>query len=264
MSEQIERDLRVLADGKETAAGCRLQLRARRAVGLYPIACMLDIWNLSDDGFSRLMYSRKLEVRLGENTLLAAGRIAEVYRRPARPAGLSAGEAKEQSLTTVVFAAGLELWESRVSLSLPGGVLARETVNALLAASCTDTRLLGWKGPDPVFVRGQTFYGRAAKAVEQVLGACGTEAVLVPAGLKLLGAKPAEGEPPIRLKAKDLEDAPYPAGDAVVVRTRPAGWLPGSWVECKEFGLRGVIRECSVLADNRSGPWYSEILVSVK
>ena len=124
MSEPI-RSLTVRADGEVIGAGCRARLRAPLALTLLPLPCRLDVWNLSAEGFARLRRARSLTVACGDR-LLAWGAPAEAVRGPDREGG---------ALSTVLFSPGLPLWEARISLSVPAGVTASETLRALLAAS---------------------------------------------------------------------------------------------------------------------------------
>ena len=188
-----DRSLTVLADGVPSADGCHMRLRGKTTLSLYPDLFLLNIWNLSDAGFYALGNASDLQVYHGSE-LIAFGEIAEVNRR----------EVAEGELTTVSFGAGLSFWESFVSLSVPAGCSASETVRRILAAcfpsgssaasagstvsSGTALPLLNWPGTDPVFIRGQAFHGRAADAVAVVLSAIGARAVLVPAGLQVIPA----------------------------------------------------------------------------
>ena len=180
-----DRSLTVLADGVSAADGCHMRLRGKTTLSLYPDLFLLNIWYLSDDGFYALGNAADLQVYHGSE-LIAFGEIAEVNRR----------EVAEGELTTVSFGPGLSFWESFVSLSVPAGRSASETVRRILAACFPTGRsaastgtalpLLNWPGTDPVFIRGQAFHGRAADAVAVVLSAIGARAVLVPAGLQII------------------------------------------------------------------------------
>ena len=217
-----DRSLNVLVDGAPAADGCHIRLRGKTTVSLYPDLFLLNIRNLSDAGFYSLGNATDLQVYHGSE-LIAFGEIAEVNR----------WEAVEGELTTVSFGAGLSFWESFVSLSVPAGSSASETVRRILAASISGNmavttggngttgfdvaggtgfsagnapQLLNWPGTDPVFIRGQAFYGRAADAVAVVLSAIGARAVLVPAGVQII---PAGGTFEEKAFVLDNHDGPW-------------------------------------------------------
>ncbi len=256
---EITRSLTLSAGGEEIGRDCRVRLRARAALTLAPLPCLLEIVGLPDADAARLRRARVIATAC-KNTVLAAGRIAEVFREPG-----TAGKKGTPPLTSVVFSPGLPLWEAGISLSLPGGIRASDTVRAVLAASGTGIQLLNWPGPDPVFARGQAFFGRAAEAVSSVLAACGTDGTLLPAGLALRRDGAEEGAV-TTLSAGDLQEAPGWAGGDRALKVNLCGLRPGQrvrWVFREEEG-GGVIRECLTDADTETGPWGMEVLVRVE
>ena len=254
--DEITRSLTLWSDGEEIGRNCRVRLRARAALTLAPLPCLLEIRNLPETEAARLRRAKNIATA-AENTVLAAGRIAEVYRAPR-----TSGKRGTSSMTSVLFSPGLPLWEAGVSLSLPGGIRASDTLRAVLAASGTGIPLLNWAGPDPVFARGQAYFGRAAEAAASVLAACGAEGILLPAGLAVRKGGAEEGAA-ASLDAGDLREAPGWAGRDRVLQVKLCGLRPGQrvrWVFAGEEGC-GVIRECLTDADTEAGPWGMEMLV---
>lgn len=248
-----DRTLEILADGVPVPAPGRLRLSGRDRLGLFPEPWTLTLSNLSEESFLRLSRSAEIAVR-HEGKLLAAGRTADVFRRPS----------PEGTLTFACFSPGLPLWEAPVSLSLEAGVTVSETVRRLLEASGTGLRLLSFPGRDPVLPRGQAFLGRAAECLEEALSAAGARACLTPAGLC---AVPEEGLPvTLSLSEADLLSAPSAAaGGRLVLRTDPAGWSVGQAlsVSWNRVTARGLVAERAVEADTARGPWQAEMIVEL-
>ena len=71
----------------------------------------------------RLQNAKNLSV-MREDSCLAFGRVSDVFTETV----------PEGTVTVVAFSTGLDLWESRVSLSVPAGVSVSETVRRILSA----------------------------------------------------------------------------------------------------------------------------------
>ena len=168
----------------------------------------------------------------------------------------------EGKITEVVFAAGLGLWETPVSLSVEAGVSVSGTVRQILSASGTGIPLLSFPGEDPVRSRGQAFYGRAAECIEEALMAAGARGYLTESGLCVV---PAEGLPvSMDLSSADLLSDPVFVGNRqMLLRTRITGWPLGKGVRVKwkDGSQEGLVLERSVEADNLEGKWESEMLI---
>lgn len=246
------RTLTVLADGAPFAPGCRFHLSGKATLSLFPDLFLLECRNLKESDVICLQNTKDLSV-LHENSTLAFGRVSDVYTQTAE-----SGE-----VTTVAFSAGLDLWEARVSLSLPAGCSVSQTVRALLEASGTGIRLLSFPGADPVFARGRAFCGRAAECVASSLSAASARGFLVPAGLCV---SPQEPLPPaLHLTEKDLTDRPavVDGGKKLVLNTSMTGFRPGEWLtlEVKGKTVTGRILQRLVEADTAEGLWKTQLLV---
>ena len=167
-------------------------------------------------------------------------------------------------MTEIVFAAGLELWEAPVSLSVEAGVSVSETVRRILEASGTGIALLSFPGENPVRPRPQAFFGRAAECVMSALSAAGARACFTLAGLCIV---PSLGLPvSMTLSENDLIDAPNRVSDRLMVlRTRITGWPLGKAVSVQWKGntIEGLVIERWVDADNMDGSWQAELLIEV-
>ena len=247
----LNRSLSVLADGLPVSGFRRVYLSGRDALGLYPMPFTLRLWNLADSDYPMLRAAAGLSVMHGQS-VLAAGRVSDVYLRLV----------PEGKITEVVFAAGLGLWETPVSLSVEAGVSVSDTVRRILSASGTGIPLLSFPGDDPVRSRAQAFYGRAAECVEEALSAVGARGYLTESGLCVV---PAEGLPvSMELSSADLLSEPVFVGiGQLLLRTRITGWPLGKAVRVrwKDGSQEGLVLERSVDADNLEGKWESEILV---
>ena len=250
----FERKLVLKADGKVVEGSFRMHLSGRESIGLYPMPYMLHCWNLDEDTYLLLSRSGQISVE-HDLQVLAAGDVADVFRYIT----------EDGTVTAVCFTLGLKLWEAPVSLSLEAGVSVSETVAALLEASGTGISLLTYTGSDPLAVRGQAFFGRAAESLAVSLSAANARGYLVESGLCVLP----EEDPPVSLVISEedmLTDPEFPNGDLAVFRLKVAGWQIGKKIEA-HWGmksLKGIILERMVDADNSTGPWYSEILVEVR
>ena len=250
MNYELDRSLTVRADDAPVSFrhAC---LSGRDALGLYPMPFLLRLWNLSESDYHLLRASRKLSVLHGDS-VLASGSISDVYLHTV----------PEGTLTEIVFAAGLELWEAPVSLSVEAGASVSETVRRILEASGTGIPLLSFPGEDPVRARSQVFFGRAAECVEEALSFAGARAYLTEAGLCIV---PFSGLPvSMLLSAADLLSDPVPVGkNRFLLRTLITGWPLGKMisVKWKDGSLEGLVLERSVEGDNLEGKWESELLV---
>ncbi|MBR3428926.1 MAG: hypothetical protein IKG87_02390 [Clostridia bacterium] len=251
MNYELSRALSVYADGKALVGFRRAYLSGRDALGLYPMPFILRLWNLADSDYHLLRAAKHLSVR-HEDSVLASGRVSDVYLRIV----------PEGKITEVVFAAGLGLWETPVSLSVEAGVSVSDTVRRILSASGTGIPLLSFPGEDTVRSRSQAFYGRAAECVEEALSAVGARGYLTESGLCVV---PAEGLPvSMELSSADLLSDPVFVGNRqLLLRTRITGWPLGKAVRIKwkDGSQEGLVLERSVEADNLEGKWESEMLI---
>ena len=250
-----DRSLTVLIDHIPLRCDGRIRLRGKEALSLYPDLFTLECWNLSQCSFLLLARSARLSI-LNGNTCLAFGEISDVYRRTV----------PEGEITIVAFAKGLSMWETPVSLSIPAGTSASDTVSLILShIHCGTGGALSWPCDDPIFFRGQSFHDRAALCLGSVLSAAGAKGNLVPAGLCVI---PDEGLPvSIRLTGRDLIDAPsFTAGNLMVISTVPIGWQVGATVELEYGGyIRvGTIVERNLDLDTNAGSWKTELLVELR
>lgn len=249
----LNRTLSIFADGEEITGFRHARLTGRDALGLYPMPFTLRLWNPAEEETLKLAAAKALAV-LHENSVLASGSISDVYRKTV----------PEGTLTEIVFAAGLSLWEAPVSLSVEAGVSVSETVRRILEASGTGIRLLSFPGNDPVRTRGQAFTGRAAECVEEALSAAGARGTLTEAGLCVV---PSEGLPiSLILSPADLLEAPvFVGGHRLLLRTRITGWPLGKElsVSWKGGSAEGLVLERSVDADNLEGNWQGEMLIQI-
>jgi len=177
----MDRKLTVLADGTAFAGECRFHLSGKMEIGLFPSLFLLQCWNLSDADLFRLRNTKELSV-YRDDSCLAFGKVSDVFRETVT----------EGTITTVAFSLGLDLWEAQVSVSVPAGASASETIQFLLNASGTGIQLLSFPGEDSVFSRGQAFCGRAAECIATALTAARAKGYLVPAGLCIVPAEPLE------------------------------------------------------------------------
>ena len=248
------RSLDVAADGRPVLSFRRARLTGRDALGLLPQLFLLSLWNLSESDFLLLSRAKSVSVRHG-GSLLAFGRVTDASRRATA----------EGAVTFVAFSPSIDLWEAPVSLSVAGNTSASSTVAAIVLSSGTGIQLLGWAGPDPVFSRGQAFFGRAAECVNEVLSAASARAYLTENGL---GVVPAEGLPvSMELSEEDLIDRPAQAsGNLVILRTAVTGWPLGKQIAVRwqDLRLTGLVIARSIDADNMQGSWEAELLLEVR
>ena len=253
MGEQLSRSLVMLADGEPVKGFRRAWLTGRDALGLLPLPFVLRVWNLADSDYYLLSSTKDISV-LHEGSVLASGKVSDVYRRLVRSG----------TLTEVVFSPGLDLWNARVSLSVEAGASVSETARRILEASGTGISLLSWVGEDPVRSRCQAFYGRAAECVNEALSAVSARACLTDAGLCVV---PADGLPvSMALSETDLLDAPSRvAGNRMILRTKPVGWPLGKMVSVtwKGESFEGLVTERSIDADTMEGKWEAEMLIKL-
>ena len=252
---QVDRHLSVLADNEPFAPDSRFRLAGTLRTGLYPSLFLLQCWNLSDPEIYRLRNAKNLSV-MREDSCLAFGQVSDVYVRTV----------PEGTVTTVAFSLGLDLWESRVSVSVPAGTSASETVRRLLEASGTGIRLLSFPGKDPVCFRGRAYFGRAAECIEEALSAANAGGYLVPAGLCVIPAEPLPAT--LHLSEKDLTERPAFAdgGRKMILSTSVTGFQPGEEMTLETDGKAfvGLILERMTEADTAVGPWAAQLLIGLR
>ena len=282
------RSLAVTTDGELLAFSGRIRLRGQDELSLFPALFTMELWNLPEESALRISRCRSITVS-HEDACLVSGAVSDVYRH-ATPEGI---------LTSVSISLGLNLWESVVSLHVPAGTTVSDTVRAILTASGTGIQLLSFPETDPISIRGQSFFGRAAESITSVLSATSIGAtahradrlfrltsapsrypplavdgsspavnsrpMLTPSGLKVV---PASGLPnAVRVTEKDLLDTPvFPSGGSLMILScTVAGWRPGQTVEVsyKNIHARGIVVAHSVDADTGSGVWKCEMMCEV-
>ena len=252
MEKVQDRSLSVFADGEQVTGFRHARLAGRDALGLYPMPFTLRVWNPAESDYHLLRGAKELSVRHGDS-VLAWGSVSDVCRKVI----------PEGTLTEVVFAAGLGLWEAPVSLSVEAGVSVSETVRRILEASGNGIPLLSFPGEDPVRSRAQAFCGRAAECIEEALS--GRRGYLTGAGLCVVP----EGSLPVsmELSSADLLNGPiFVREKRMLLRTRITGWPLGKMIRVKgkDGSREGLVLERSVDADNLEGKWESEILVETE
>ena len=242
-------------DDEPLAPGSRFCVSGKTGLNLYPYYFLLTEWNLSDSDYLQLFWGKQIAV-MRENSCLAFGKIADVYRRTV----------PEGTVTVALISLGLDLWMSRVSLPASAGDGVFETVRALLENSGTGMTLLDVPGEDVSFGRGHSFFGRASLCIAEALAMAGCRGVLTRSGLKVVR----EGYPqkPLSLAAADLTDEPRFAegGKIMVLSTTVTGFQPGDEIvlSYKKEAYHGLILERMVDADNGNGPWRTEMMIEVK
>ena len=249
--ENFDRTLSVFADGEPVTSSARTKLLGHEGLGLYPSLFMLTMLNLAEEDYLLLSRAREVEVKHGE-VVLVSGLVSDVFRNTK----------KNGTETHAAVAPGLALWEAVVSVDVEAVVSVSETVRRLLEASGTGVQMLSFPGEDPVSTRGQAFFGRAAECIEEALGKTGARCCLVSSGLCVI---PKEGLPvSMVLTEEDLQEAPvFNGGGDMILRTGPAGWTMGKYVEVRYGGMssQGLISERLLNLDTGDGPWRVELVV---
>ena len=254
MTNNLNRELIVTADGNPVESFNRAALRGSDMLGLYPMPFTLKIWNLSESDYYLLSAAKEISVS-SDGSILASGMISDVYW----------GMTQEGKVTEVIFSPVLPLWEAPVSLSVEAGVKVSETVRRILEASGTGISMLSFPGNDPVRTRGQAIFGRAAECVAEALSAASARSCLTAAGLCVI--PPSSLPVSMELTEEDLIDEPIRAGDMLMtLKTKPTGWPLGKMVSVTWKGVTttGLVIERSIDADNAEGSWQAELVLEVK
>ena len=258
--DELDRSLSFFVDEEPFSAGS-VMLVGREKIGLYPDPFTVRFRNLPEEQYLRITRGKRIDVCHGDSCLVSGG-ICDVFRE-----GTMTG-----MMTSVVFSSGMTLWETPVSLAVPGGASVSETVRMILEASGAGVSLLSFPGEDFVFSRGQSFFGRAAECITAVLSAVRARAVMTTAGLCVI---PAAGLPvSLTLTEKDLTDAPAFAGRKegqtspayVQICTKVIGFRVGQMAEVEYQGkvYRGLIVEREMMLDTISGSWSAQILIELQ
>ena len=255
----LDRTLTVMLDGEPFSFSGRMRLQGEDELSLFPALFTLELWNLPEEYYLRLFRCKQIAVS-HLDACLVSGTVSDVFRHPE----------KDGVVTTVAISLGLDLWEAVVSLAVPAGASVSETVRQILAASGTGIPLLAFPETDPLFIRGQSFFARAAESISCVLSAASYRAMLTPSGLMVV---PPDGLPEaVQLSEADLTDTVSFVGGSLrgskqlaVLSAVVSGWRPGQTVEVRQgsVSFRGIIVSRRVDADTASGPWKCEMIVEV-
>ena len=246
------RDLHLYADGREIAWGCPMTLEARESLTLRPALHHLEIRDLSESSEAWLSCAQAIELRSG-NSILAFGERMECLTRTA----------SGKRVTSVVFSRGLSLWNASVALSVPAGMKVRDTMQAVLAASEMEVPLAAFAAEDRSLVRPQAFFGRACDALSLLAETVEADAFLSAAGLCISGR--AAREPGGMIPENSLLSKPIRTGSRLLITTSMLGWPIGAFVRVSWQGSTWTGRLVSrmIQADNREGPWKSELEVEL-
>ena len=244
----FRRDLRLFADGRELAQGCRMTLTARSGLSLRPALHQLQIRELSESSAAMLSGARQIEVRSG-NSVLAFGMLSEVLTRT------TGG----QRITDLIFSPGLSLWQSSVSLTVPAGMKVSETIRRLLSVSGSGISLAAFAAEDTFLSRPQAFFGRTCDALSLMAETVDADAFVSSAGLCISGRE--KREPGLVLSKGDLLTPPIRTGNRLLLMTAMTGWQIGTFtrVEWEGRSWTGRIVSSFLQADNVSGPWKAEL-----
>ncbi len=249
------RDLSVTADGVPLAAGCPVSLSARAEASLRPRLSSVRIRSLSASSRELLLRARRIRVSLG-GAILAEGDLTETVTLP--------DEAPDASPVTVaVFSEPRALPSLPVSLTVPPGTPCSAALRLLLESSGSGVPLAGFTGADVALSRPRTFYGSLPEALSAVAELAEARAFLTPAGLVCAG-KAAPGAA-LEIPESDLLAPPVPAGGRILLSTVPKGWPLGVPVRARWRGseIAGAALERATEADNRSGPWFTQLILEV-
>ena len=284
MSEK--RDLQVFLDGEPFRQGTGFRLSGRVDLNLYPDLFVLQCRNLPKEGIFQRRNARHISVLsngsrpvtrqasgLPNSSCLATGILSDVYTQTV----------PEGTVTVAAFSLGLDLWNAEVSVSCPAGTSVSDDVRAILEASGTGIRQLGFPGEDPQPHRGRAYAGKAAEAIAQALSLCSgirpdddpthhaspaaacARGFLTPAGLQVIPKDPLPAS--LHLTGEDLTDRPVFAdgGRKMILSTNVIGFQPGDEMTLSFEGTitTGLIVSRLVDADSYAGPWKTELLIEV-
>ena len=248
----FSRDLRLFADGTELAHGCRMTLTAGSALSLRPALHHLAVRDLSDSSAAFLSGVQRIEICSGLS-VIASGELSEALTH------ISGGK----RITELVFSPGLSLWQSSVSLSVPGGTRVSDTIRSLLSASASGLSLAAFVAEDRPIARPQAFFGRTCDALALLADTAEADIWVSSAGVCVSGRS--FDNPSYVLTDSDLLSAPVLTGNRLLVTTAMMGWLIGSFVRVEWQGnaWEGRIVSSLIQADNKDGPWKSELELEV-
>ena len=263
-----KRDLRVFLDGVPFTQGTGFRLSGRVDLNLYPDLFLLQCRNLPKEGIFQLRNARQISVLsngsrpatlqtsgLPNSSCLASGILSDVYTQTV----------PEGTVTVAAFSLGLDLWNAVVSVSCPAGTSVSDDVRAILDASGTGIRLLGFPGEDPQPQRGRAYVGKASEAISSALSQANASGFLTPAGLQVIPKDPLPAS--LHLTEADLTDRPVFAdsGRKMILSTNVVGFQPGDEMTLSFEGTttKGLIVSRLVDADSYAGPWKTELLIEI-
>lgn len=247
-----QRELRIFADGREIAQGCRIRLSLLEHMSLLPQLYSLEIENLSESSQAQVASASSIEVQSG-NSVLASGSVISVC--PRNESG--------RKILSVSFSPGFGLWQSVVALSVTDGLSVSDTMKAVLASSGSGVPLAAFLAKDKNMTRPQAFFGRVCDALRILADTVSAKACLTAAGLCVVD--PSLQAPTVYIPESFLAEDPVFLPDRYILKTEIAGWPLGTCLQFTWQGrtYQGLLSARMLNLDNVEGPWQSQLEVTV-
>lgn len=241
------RSLKIMADGRYVAESCRIAVEGKTSMTCLPDVWQIAIYSCTDQDLAILRRASQVDILGQAGSVLVSGAPADIIRTVL----------DTSVVTTLFFMEGEAFWRSAINLSIRAGATARQTVERLIAPS--KTALAAFPETTLSFQRGQSWFGRAADAVDDIVKAIHCRAYTIQNALYVVQ----KGMASVRatLKESAVLDTPSFMKDGVILRTDVTGLLCGEMVYADLPLVHGTFRLAAqtVTADNYSGAWQSMI-----
>lgn len=245
------RTLYLYADDEEVADGLRMHVFGKSTMSLIPDQWQIDIWNLDDDTYGVLKSSSKITVKDQYGGCICDGRPSDVLNRVV----------SGREVTSVFIFDGESFWHSFSSFSVSKGTTIEKAIRELVYRSESDIPVVMDEKIETRIQRGQTFFGRTAKYIDELTESCGMRAFITRETLFIISSK--NGLTGCSLNQDDILDGPYTMENAITYKTDVKGYTVGQIinVEDNEIVDQYVLVSYTVDADTQSGNWFSYLVL---
>lgn len=248
------RTLSIFADGQQVCDGNLIRIRGMSTMDVYPNCWQVDIWYPGMDDVAVLKYAEEVKI-CGMNG-------TEIIKH--KPGGLIDRTIEGERCISLYIYDGDDFWKSTVSMSVPSGASAIQSMIALVQ-SCTSTIDI-MDTPQQIngtCERRQTFFGRTADALDTMCHSYGVRAYTRPDGLYIVS--PNQGTIDDVLDDNDLKELLDGTEDGIVtIKTDVIGRKIGTRIRLNTQKFSGDYRVIAIKvdADNENGPWDYKITLA--
>lgn len=214
------------------------------------MSCMPDAWQTdiispSGEDLARIRMAKTISVIGRRGSVLCSGSPVDIVSTTIR----------SQEATTIILIDGERFWRASVALSAASGTSVEQTVRLIVERCSEPTQLAYLPNAEQALGRGQTFFGRAADALDDFSRGMGWRAYTYMDAVYVVDR--GTGLRETTLQEDDLFDIPHPMRHGAMLKTDVIGMMPGQFINIRADNMHSRMRLISqtIDADNEGGPW---------